>query len=126
MKSSPNSLPLSLTRTGIPLIIPPNHRAMIRRRDSKADRLVKWYLSLFSFSKVITLATKVKKSTFQSIITPVSDIDAVVELVGSIKGVFNSLVSRYVPGITTIPLEQGFRFVPTWKTVPTHSLLRSH
>ena len=97
---------------------------MIRRRDAKADLLVKWYLSLFSLSKVITLATKVSKATFSSIITPVSDIDAVVELVGSIKESFNRLVSRYVPGITTIPLEQGFRFVPTWKTVPTHSLTK--
>lgn len=53
-----------------------------------------------------------------------SSFDAVVELVGSIKESFNRLVSRYVPGITTIPLEQGFRFVPTWKTVPTHSLTK--
>jgi len=35
---------------------------MIRRRDAKDDLLVKRYLSLFSLSKVITLATKVSKA----------------------------------------------------------------
>jgi len=50
--------------------------------------------------------------------------DTVVELVGSIKESFNRLVNRYVPQIQTIPLEQGMKFEPTWKTVPTHSLTK--
>ncbi|KAK7326261.1 hypothetical protein VNO80_33076 [Phaseolus coccineus] len=54
-----------------------------------------------------------------SISQPVSCMDTVVELVGSIKESFNRLVNRYVPQIQTIPLEQGMKFEPTWKTVPT-------
>lgn len=112
------ALQVSLTRSGLPRIIPPHHRAMIRRRDEKSDLLVKWYLSIFSLSKVITLAKKVDKSTFASIVTPVTDMDSVLELVGSIKECFNR---RYVPWIKRIPLEQGLTFEPTWKTLPTHS-----
>ncbi|QCD93695.1 hypothetical protein DEO72_LG5g1771 [Vigna unguiculata] len=58
----------------------------------------------------------------KSMVQPVSCMDTVVELVGSIKESFNRLVNRYVPQIQTIPLEQGMKFEPTWKTVPTHSL----
>lgn len=118
------ALPVSLTRSGLPRIIPPHHRAMIRRRDEKSDLLVKLYLSIFSLSKVITLAKKVDKSTFASIVTPVTDMDSVLELVGSIKECFNRLVNRYVPWIKRIPLEQGLTFEPTWKTLPTHSLTK--
>lgn len=40
------SVPISLTRTGLPRIIPPFHRKVIRRRDDRADIVVKLYLSL--------------------------------------------------------------------------------
>lgn len=45
-------------------------------------------------------------------------------LVGSIKENFNRLISRYAPWIKRIPLEQGLRFEPTWKALPTHSLTK--
>ncbi|WVY89130.1 hypothetical protein V8G54_037849 (chloroplast) [Vigna mungo] len=45
--------------------------------------------------------------------------------VGSIKENFNRLISRYAPWIKRIPLyEQGLRFEPTWKALPTHSLTK--
>lgn len=47
-----------------------------------------------------------------------------VGLVGSIKENFNRLISRYAPWIKRIPLEQGLRFEPTWKALPTHSLTK--
>lgn len=58
----PNYLPISLSRSGIPRIIPSHHRRMICVRDQKADMLVKWYLSIFSFSKIITLAKRVENT----------------------------------------------------------------
>jgi hypothetical protein len=40
--------PVSLTRSGFPRIIPKHHRQQMRRRDERADLLVKVYLSFFS------------------------------------------------------------------------------
>lgn len=40
--------PVSNTRSGIPRCIPSFHRHMSLRRDEKADKLVKFYLSLLS------------------------------------------------------------------------------
>ncbi|GER42026.1 transient receptor potential cation channelsubfamily M member 5 [Striga asiatica] len=34
---------------------------------------------------------------------------------------FKPLLSRYVPDISSIPLNQGLKFVPTWKSVPSAS-----
>ena len=65
--------PVSLTRSGYPRIIPSFHRHMIRRKDEKADRLVKLYLSIFSLSRIITLAKPVGKHTFSSIVSPPID-----------------------------------------------------
>nr|CAD1835941.1 unnamed protein product [Ananas comosus var. bracteatus] len=31
-----------------------------------------------------------------------------------------SRILRYIPSITTIPLEQGMSWSPTWKALPTH------
>jgi hypothetical protein len=76
------SVPLSLTRTGLPRILPAHHRRAIIKSDSKADMLVKLYLSLFSLSRVILLAKKVSKATFANIVQPA---DPCMELIGSIK-----------------------------------------
>lgn len=43
-------LPISLNRAGYPTIIPSFHRKMLMRGGSKADVLVKVYLSFFSRS----------------------------------------------------------------------------
>ena len=47
------SVPVSLTRKGLPRIIPPFHQKWISNRDERADMLVKFYLSAFSLIKVI-------------------------------------------------------------------------
>lgn len=67
--------PVSLTRSGYPTIIPAFHRLMIYKKDEKADLLVRMYLSFFTLSYVIELSKKVSKSTFESIITPVENMD---------------------------------------------------
>nr|YP_009381940.1 hypothetical protein AEK19_MT1520 [Utricularia reniformis]ART31710.1 hypothetical protein AEK19_MT1520 [Utricularia reniformis] len=51
----------SLTRKGYPRIISAFHRKRIYKRDGVSDLLVKLYLSIFSVSKVILLATKISK-----------------------------------------------------------------
>lgn len=66
------STAVSLTRSGLPRIIPPFHRKMIRRKDERADKLVKLYLSLLSVHKVIPFAPKVSVKTFESITTPLT------------------------------------------------------
>jgi hypothetical protein len=38
-----NAVPVSLTRSGYPRIIPSHHRRMILKKDEKADMLVKFY-----------------------------------------------------------------------------------
>lgn len=70
IQKEPLSTAVSLTRSGIPRIIPKYHRMIIRRRDSRSDRLVKLYLSWFGLSRIVELAKPIGKATFKSIITP--------------------------------------------------------
>lgn len=116
-KKSPELLPvpISLTRSGCPRIIPSFHRRMIYKRDDKADPLVKLYLSFFTLSKLIKLCPKISKKTFQSITQP----DQVASFIGIITEKIPNLVNRYLPGVSTIPLNQGMKWVPTWKSLPT-------
>lgn len=52
------SVAISLTRTGLPRIIPKYHRQVIRRRDDRSDRIVQLYLSGFTLAliKIVELA----------------------------------------------------------------------
>ena len=75
-------------------------------------------MSLFSVSKLITLAPRVRHTILETIVTP-SDLDSVGSVVAEMKVTFQSLLKRYVPGIESIPLKQGLRFQPTWKSVPS-------
>jgi hypothetical protein len=83
--------------------------------------LVRCYLSFFSLSKVICLAKRVDKATFASIVTPY-DTDSVLPVVNEIKSNMKSLITRYVPDISKLPLHQGMTWDPTWKALPTHHL----
>lgn len=46
-------VPVSLTRSGYPRIIPSFHRHLIYKKDHRADQLVQLDLSFFSLSKMI-------------------------------------------------------------------------
>jgi hypothetical protein len=92
---------------------------MICRKDQKADQLVKIYLSFFSLSRVIKLAKRVNASTFKSIIAP-ADLDTVSEVVGQLKGCLPTIMNRYLPRLSKIPLCQGMSWTPTWKSLPTY------
>lgn len=119
------SVPVSLTGSGLPRIIPAFHRRMILRRDHVSDRLVQFYLSLFSINRIIPTTKKVTKSTFKSIVSPPRDPDSISEVVSELKCVLRSLTDRYLPRVQHIPLHQGMRFMPTWKALPTQKVVQS-
>lgn len=77
----PNSgllpVPVSLTRSGYPRLIPRFHRQMIMRRDDKDGSTV-W----FSLYKVILLCKRIPKDSFDSIVKPVENQETIDSLVG--------------------------------------------
>ncbi|KAK9081435.1 hypothetical protein Sjap_026627 [Stephania japonica] len=89
----------------------------LRRRSSKGDDLIWFYLSVFSLGKQIKLAKPVSKATFASIITPVKDMDRVLNVLSNVKDRLWDLVDRYCPSIQRLPLNQGLVFEPTWKAL---------
>nr|UOL49053.1 MAG: putative RNA-dependent RNA polymerase [Mitoviridae sp.] len=109
---------VSLSRAGIPTIIPVHHRQLLAVRDERADQLVKLYLSWFTICRIIKLAKPISASTFRSIVDPVPDIGLVKEVMQEVKETSKMLLNRYLPQLQTKALELGFRFVPTWKATP--------
>ncbi|KAK9081411.1 hypothetical protein Sjap_026603 [Stephania japonica] len=118
------SVPVSLTRSGLLGSSPRSTGMRLRRRSSKGDDLIWFYLSVFSLGKQIKLAKPVSKATFASIITPVKDMDRVLNVLSNVKDRLWDLVDRYCPSIQRLPLNQGLVFEPTWKALPTHSLVQ--
>lgn len=112
------SIPVSLTRTGLPVIIPVYIRKVIRRHDDRSDMWVRTYLSWFGIARIIELAPKVSKATFLSIHSPSEDISSVEEVLSVIKSHSQRLVSMYLPSVHSIPLNQGLLWEPTWKATP--------
>ena len=64
--TDPTSHPVSLNRSGLPRCIPAFHRRVIREKSERADLLVRFYLSLFSISRLI-LVVKRESYRFESI-----------------------------------------------------------
>jgi hypothetical protein len=52
-------VPVSLTRRGLPRIIPSFHRKIIMRGGSEAESLVQMYLSFFSLYRIVLQAKKI-------------------------------------------------------------------
>lgn len=71
---------------------------------------------------MVALAPRVSRKTFDSIIRPWDDPDSILSLVSQVKSKLPTLVSRYMPWLTTIPLNQGMTWDPTWKALPTHKI----
>lgn len=118
---SPSLLPVmvSLTRSGLPRIIPSFHREVIRRRDDRADAVVRMYLSWCSLSKVVLLAKPVTAATFSSITDLPKDDGAIATVRDWVAEEVTQLLLRYVPWIATVPLELGMKWEPTWTSTPT-------
>lgn len=113
-KGEPLSVPIALTRTGIPTIIPPIPPYIRRRHDDRADRWVRIDLSWFGVNRLIPLVKKVSSSTFESITKPTEDIDSVKEILTMIH-THGMIHLSSLPSVHKIPLLQGFVWKPTWK-----------
>jgi hypothetical protein len=109
---------VSLTRTGLPRIIPSFHRKIIRRRDKRADYLVRLYLSFFSISKIILLAKPVSRELFSSMERIGDNLDLVKTIGDKLFDDLPRMCDLYCPWIKEIPLNMGFSWVPTWKSLP--------
>ncbi|GKV51977.1 hypothetical protein SLEP1_g58588 [Rubroshorea leprosula] len=117
---------VSLTGSGYPRIVPAFSRRIIRQKGTRRSELaVQMYLSFFSFFTIVEKAKKIRASLFSSIQMPIRDIDRVVRWLGLAKPLFKELFLRYVPNIHAIPLEQGMRWIPSWKILPTYSSLNT-
>ena len=115
-KETRYSVSISLSRDGIPRCIPEFHRRMIRMRDCKADRLVQLYLSFFSISKLILLVRA--RYPLKGIARRV-EVDELLEGLGELYEEFAvPLFERYIPSYLKKPMEIGFRWRPTWSSVP--------
>lgn len=64
------------------------------------------------------LGKPITRSLFESITSP-ADLDSVQQMVGDMKMNLQSLVDRYLPRLSSIPLYQGVSWAPTWKSLPT-------
>lgn len=125
-RSDSLSVSISLTRTGLPRIIPTHIRKLIRNRDERADTWVRIYLSWFGISRLIALAPKVSKATFKSIVSPTSDMDSLKEVLSEMIHFYNILQPKYLPDLPKTPLMKGMSWEPTWKStpLPDHFCLR--
>ncbi|KAK2655666.1 hypothetical protein Ddye_008718 [Dipteronia dyeriana] len=112
----PLSVPVSLTMFGLHRFIPSYHIKIIHKKDDRANRLVKLYLSWFGLPRIVELAKHISKATFLSIITPTKDIGMLKGVLGLVKEYFPKLQKRYIPWISTVPLEKGIKLIPTWKS----------
>lgn len=79
--------PVSNTRSGIPRCIPSFHRHMSLRRDEKADKLVKFYLSLFSLFQLVRFANF--KKSLPSPVDLLLDFKVKVNVSSLLKGIFH-------------------------------------
>lgn len=115
---SPAPVSVSLTRSGIPRLIPCRLRHCLRKGDDRSDYIFRLYLSWFNLSRVIVLAKPVTKSTFESITKPVQCPESVAEVRSLMKIHFKEICRQYIPWISTIPLSKGLVWEPTWKATP--------
>ncbi|XP_075515538.1 uncharacterized protein LOC142550184 [Primulina tabacum] len=122
-KNLPLSVAVSLTGKGYPRIIPSHVRRIMYKHDERADDAVRVMLTLLSFYTILIKGKKIKKTLFDTIRSPVQDIDQVVSWIGTLKGDLVELLDRYVPKLSHIPLNQGMSWLPSWKALPSYRAL---
>lgn len=91
----------------------------VRSIRRMADMLVKIWLSLFHFSKIMKLAKRVDFSTFASIVSPWKDPEKVVQAVNRLPETLPQLVGRYLPWVFV----SSFLEVPLIKKIEANSPL---
>ncbi|KAK9082377.1 hypothetical protein Syun_031980 [Stephania yunnanensis] len=104
----------------IQLAVTEFHRRMIRMRDCKADRLVQLYLSFFSIAKFLLLVPNPKRARYplKGIARRV-EVDELLEGLGELYEEYTvPLFERYLPSYLNQAIPIGFRWRPTWSSVP--------
>src|SRR2546430_17544316 len=108
----PLTHPISLTRGGLPRVIPAFHRRLIRMGGDRGDRLVRFYLSVFSLGKLVVVA---KRNDYKY-----------ASIVGSFSKewteVFGPLFVLYFVGMPRMSIYSirdsheymGFKWLPLW------------
>lgn len=119
------SVPVSLNGSGYPRIIPRHHRTLIMKGDERADGLVQFYLSLFSFYTIVEKPKRLSKKVFRSIVDPVENMSSVQAWCSELRSSLRVLMLRYIPDVSSLPLYQGMRWIPSGKTLPTYRTLKS-
>jgi hypothetical protein len=112
-----NPVSISLTRSGIPRIIPSAMRKHIRARSERGHLYVKLSLSVFSLAKVIKCAPPIGVKTFSGI-TDLSK--SSVHFRGIIRDIQQhglKLIKLYTPWVSSIPLDKGLKWTPYWKSI---------
>lgn len=94
---------------------------MMRRKDDKADMLVQLYLSFFSLWRAVTLAKRLKNRIVKTVIER-PGYTGIYRFLRSMTDIWDNLMARYIPGLTSIPLCQGMEWLPTWKAIPSKGL----
>lgn len=82
-------------------------------------------LSFFSLYRIVKLAKKVDSSTFSSIMSPCLSVDDVEQYLDDLVEKLPVICERYLGTISSIPLEQGIRWDPTWKSFPSAHFILS-
>lgn len=113
-RHDPVPFPVSLTRTGLPRRLQPL-LFIVKWLEEGTEKLVKFYLSMFSLSKLI-LFKKKSKLTFPNIVSYPKNCDA--ELMFQIIKSSTDLLLRYCPRIYSLPLKTEFRWLPCWTSSP--------
>lgn len=113
MEGSSMSPYVSLTRSGIPKIIPSFHRKVIRGSDrERANRITKLYMSWFTVGRLVKLAKRPSKSLFRSI-TQDADFVSIQVYAEQFRMLLPVLIERYIPWVWTVPVFQGLSWRPT-------------
>jgi len=113
---------VSLTRSGIPRLIPPAYR---RRLRGDADPLVvKIVLSICTLSRMILVHPKGGLRLDSSTIESKRDIyqEDLAKVCLYIKAFSNDLISFYLPDFLELPLELGYKFKPLFSSGPNSSM----
>jgi hypothetical protein len=115
---------VSLTRSGLPRIIPKHHRHKITKRDDRADSLVRLWLTWFTLSRLIELAKPISRSTFQSMKDRPRNTDKLDDTVKVFAYHGHALLSKYLPRLPLHFLYTGVRWEP--KSLPNSFLSACH
>lgn len=117
--SPPPSLeiPISLTRCGLPRIIPPHYRKMIRGGDAQVIKMV---MTIFAFYRIMKVGNKAsKKVKHSSIVFPKYEpSEAVMTWAKTLLTSSGSMLSAYAPRFREIPLNLGFEWSPVFTSGP--------